>query len=36
VQLRLVLPEIRLDAVFCRILSGRAPADGLLTTSVPF
>ena len=30
-------PEIRLDAVeFCRILSGRGPADGLLGTPVPF
>lgn len=30
-------PEIRLDAVeFCRILSGRSSADGLLTTRVPF
>jgi len=30
-------PEIRLDAVeFCRILSGRGAADGLLTTFVPF
>lgn len=30
-------PEIRLDAVeFCRILSGRGPADGLLATRVPF
>jgi uncharacterized protein (TIGR03083 family) len=30
-------PEIRLDAVeFCRVLSGRCAADGLLTTFVPF
>jgi uncharacterized protein (TIGR03083 family) len=30
-------PELELDAVeFCRILSGRAPGAGLLTTSVPF
>ena len=30
-------PEIRLDAVeFCRVLSGRGAADGLLTTLVPF
>ena len=30
-------PEYRLDAVeFCRILSGRAPGDGPLTTEVPF
>lgn len=30
-------PERRMDAVeFCRILSGRAYADGLLTTAVPF
>jgi hypothetical protein len=30
-------PEIRLDAVqFCRILSGRDAADGLLATRVPF
>jgi uncharacterized protein (TIGR03083 family) len=30
-------PELELDAVeFCRILSGRAPADGLLSTEVPF
>ena len=30
-------PELRLDAVeFCRILSGRATGDGLLTTEVPF
>ena len=30
-------PEIRLDAVeFCRVLSGRGAADGLLTTFVPF
>jgi uncharacterized protein (TIGR03083 family) len=30
-------PEIGLDAVeFCRILSGRGAADGLLTTRVPF
>jgi uncharacterized protein (TIGR03083 family) len=30
-------PGIRLDAVeFCRILSGRGPADGLLATPVPF
>jgi hypothetical protein len=29
--------EIRLDAVeFCRALSGRGSADGLLTTLVPF
>jgi uncharacterized protein (TIGR03083 family) len=29
--------ELRLDAVeFCRILSGRASGDGLLTTEVPF
>jgi uncharacterized protein (TIGR03083 family) len=30
-------PTVDLDAVeFCRILSGRAQADGLLSTSVPF
>jgi hypothetical protein len=30
-------PEYRLDALeFCRILSGRASGDGLLTTEVPF
>jgi uncharacterized protein (TIGR03083 family) len=30
-------PELRLDTVeFCRILSGRATGDGLLTTEVPF
>ena len=30
-------PEIELDAVeFCRVLSGRAPGDGLLTQQVPF
>jgi len=30
-------PEIRLDAVeFCRLLSGRGPADGLLAVRVPF
>jgi len=30
-------PELRLDAIeFCRILSGRSPADGLLATFVPF
>ena len=30
-------PVIELDAVeFCRVLSGRAPAPGLLTTEVPF
>jgi len=30
-------PELRLDAVeFCRILSGRGSADGLLATFVPF
>ena len=30
-------PEYRLDAVeFCRILSGRATGDGLLSTEVPF
>ena len=30
-------PEIRLDAVeFCRILSRRGSADGLLATPVPF
>jgi uncharacterized protein (TIGR03083 family) len=30
-------PVIELDAVqFCRILAGRAPGDGLLTTIVPF
>ena len=30
-------PELQLDAVdFCRILSGRAPGDGLLTQFVPF
>jgi uncharacterized protein (TIGR03083 family) len=30
-------PAIELDAVeFCRAVSGRAPADGLLTTQVPF
>jgi hypothetical protein len=30
-------PHIELDAVeFCRILSGRASGDGLLTTEVPF
>lgn len=30
-------PDLTLDAVeFCRILSGRAPANGLLTTSVVF
>jgi uncharacterized protein (TIGR03083 family) len=30
-------PEIGVDAVeFCRILSGRAPGDGLLATRVPF
>jgi hypothetical protein len=29
--------EIELDAVqFCRVLSGRAPGDGLLNTQVPF
>ncbi|MCU0259591.1 MAG: maleylpyruvate isomerase N-terminal domain-containing protein [Ilumatobacteraceae bacterium] len=29
--------EITMDAVeFCRVLSGRGPADGLLTTIVPF
>jgi uncharacterized protein (TIGR03083 family) len=29
--------EIALDAIeFCRILSGRAPGDGLLTSQVPF
>jgi hypothetical protein len=30
-------PEIRIDAVeFCRLLSGRGPSDGLLSTFVPF
>ncbi len=30
-------PELELDAVeFCRILSGRAPGEGLLRTQVPF
>ncbi|MGH3859924.1 maleylpyruvate isomerase family mycothiol-dependent enzyme [Actinokineospora sp.] len=30
-------PELRLDAIqFCRILSGRAPGDGLLAVQVPF
>jgi len=30
-------PEIELDAVeFCRILSGRGEAEGLLKTAVPF
>ena len=30
-------PEMRYDAVaFCRALAGRAPADGLLATQVPF
>jgi uncharacterized protein (TIGR03083 family) len=30
-------PELSLDAVeFCRTLSGRGPAEGLLTTRVPF
>jgi uncharacterized protein (TIGR03083 family) len=30
-------PAIELDAVaFCRVLSGRAPGDGLLATAVPF
>jgi hypothetical protein len=30
-------PEIWLDAVeFCRVLSGRGAAEGLLTTFVPF
>jgi uncharacterized protein (TIGR03083 family) len=30
-------PTIEMDAVeFCRVLSGRGPADGLLTTAVPF
>jgi len=30
-------PELELDAVeFCRILSGRAPGDGLLAQQVPF
>lgn len=30
-------PELEMDAVeFCRAISGRAPADGLLTTQVPF
>lgn len=30
-------PELELDAIeFCRILSGRAPGDGLLATEVPF
>lgn len=30
-------PKITMDAVeFCRAISGRAPADGLLTTQVPF
>ena len=30
-------PQLHLDAVeFCRILSGRATGDGLLTTEVPF
>ena len=30
-------PHIELDAVqFCRAISGRAPAEGLLTTQVPF
>jgi hypothetical protein len=30
-------PELSLDAVeFCRILSGRAPGEGLLTRQVPF
>ena len=30
-------PSIEMDAVeFCRILSGRGPASGLLTTEVPF
>jgi len=30
-------PELELDAVeFCRILSGRAPGSGLLSTRVPF
>ena len=30
-------PELTLDAVeFCRILSGRASGDGLLSTAVPF
>ena len=30
-------PELELDAVeFCRILSGRAPGEGLLTEFVPF
>jgi hypothetical protein len=30
-------PAIDMDAVdFCRTVSGRAPADGLLGTEVPF
>jgi hypothetical protein len=30
-------PQIEMDAAdFCRALSGRAPADGLLATQVPF
>jgi len=30
-------PEVRLDALeFCRVLSGRGAADGLLATFVPF
>jgi hypothetical protein len=30
-------PALELDAVeFCRILSGRAPGEGLLATAVPF
>lgn len=30
-------PQLHLDAVhFCRTLSGRAPAEGLLTHQVPF
>lgn len=30
-------PELELDAIdFCRIVSGRAPGDGLLSTQVPF
>jgi hypothetical protein len=30
-------PRIELDAIeFCRVLSGRAAADGLLATQVPF
>jgi hypothetical protein len=30
-------PQLRLDAVeFCRLLSGRGPAEGLLAVEVPF